>query len=160
MPAEYRERASPACPSFAFVERASTHTGTNVENSLHTLGLLGLPPGSQLAVVQQPQLHRRTCLTWTKQMRASSPHYSPIGWTVRPTRAATGRSTAELLHCTPPRIELCSLLRSPSPAHSLCTPSHLADPSFDPRRILRRAGRAAPHPLVLCGGRARVLRRA
>lgn len=73
-----------------YVETASTHTGTNVEYATSTLQLLGLGT-DKIVVVQQPQLHRRTCLTWHKQ----SGHV-PYGWTIRPTEASTGRSIAEM----------------------------------------------------------------
>ena len=43
-------------------------------------------------MVQQPQLHHRTLLTWEKQTGRR-----PLGWTVRPTPAATGRSNAEMV---------------------------------------------------------------
>lgn len=75
-----------------YLETASTHTGTNVEYSRATLAAIGFGPDAELAVVQQPQLHMRTCLTWEKQTGKR-----PLGWTVRPTEAATGRSTSEML---------------------------------------------------------------
>jgi hypothetical protein len=76
-----------------FLENASTHTGTNVEYTRSTLAAIGLGPSVDVAVVQQPQLQRRTCLTWEKQTGKR-----PVGWTVRPTEAATaGHSVAELL---------------------------------------------------------------
>ena len=47
---------------------------------------------STLVVVQQPQLHLRTCLTWEKQTGRR-----PLGWTIQPTESAVGRSVAEQL---------------------------------------------------------------
>lgn len=75
-----------------YLENASTHTGTNVAYSLVSLEKLGLGQSPTLAVVQQPQLHRRTCLTWHKQSGVM-----PVGWTVRPTLGGAGRSIAEQL---------------------------------------------------------------
>ena len=76
-----------------FLETASTHTGTNVEYTRSTLAAIGLGPSVDVAVVQQPQLQRRTCLTWEKQTGKR-----PVGWTVRPNEAATaGHSMAEQL---------------------------------------------------------------
>jgi hypothetical protein len=74
-----------------FLETASTHTGTNVSYSLATLKAVGLQSPA-VAVVQQPQLHMRTCLTWEMQTGVR-----PVGWTLRPTEAATGRSISEML---------------------------------------------------------------
>lgn len=77
-----------------FLETASTHTGTNVEFSRLTLAKLGLGGvAPTVAVVQQPALQRRTCLTWEKQTGVQ-----PVGWTVRPTESSLGRSAAELLN--------------------------------------------------------------
>ena len=76
----------------AFVETGSTHTGTNVEYSRASLRVLGFGEEPTVAVVQQPQLQRRTCLTWERQTGRR-----PVSWTIRPTPACTGRSTAELL---------------------------------------------------------------
>lgn len=79
--------------AYVYLETASTHTGTNVEFSRATLRVLGLDDQTAaVAVVQQPQLHLRTCLTWQKQTGRQ-----PLGWTVRPTEAAVGRSFAEQL---------------------------------------------------------------
>ena len=44
-----------------------------------------------MCVVQQPLLHRRTCLTWEKQAGVA-----PVGWTVSPTEAKLGRPLSEL----------------------------------------------------------------
>jgi hypothetical protein len=82
----------PATPR-VFLETASTHTGTNVEFSRASLAMLGVEASSSnIVVVQQPALHLRTCLTWEKQTGRR-----PLGWTVRPTEGAVGRSVAELL---------------------------------------------------------------
>ena len=97
-----------------YLETASTHTGTNVEYSRQTLAMLGLGTCPTLAVVQQPQLQLRTCCTWEKQTGAR-----PLGWTVRPSPGATGRSTVEML-----RYALGELKRLPpyaAPDKGFCT---------------------------------------
>jgi hypothetical protein len=76
---------------FIYIETASTHTGTNVAFSASTLELLEVS-ASKVAVVQQPQLHMRTTLTWEKQTGVP-----PLAWTPRPTAAALGRSLSELV---------------------------------------------------------------
>eukprot|EP00908_Phaeocystis_cordata_P013688 Transcript_2475.p1 GENE.Transcript_2475~~Transcript_2475.p1 ORF type:complete len:369 (+),score=92.18 Transcript_2475:81-1109(+) len=91
-----------------FIETASTHTGTNVAFSASSLELLGFAAPLSVAVVQQPQLHMRTTLTWEKQTGAA-----PLAWTVRPTEAALGRPRAELL-----RYALGELKRIPAYAAS------------------------------------------
>lgn len=82
--------------SFAYVETASTHTGTNVEFTGDTLRKLSIDPTTAcLAVVQHPQLQKRTCLTWAKQMGRSPS--SILGWTLSPTTGATNRPKVEML---------------------------------------------------------------
>ena len=77
---------------FIYIETASTHTGTNVTFSAATLELLGLSAPPSVVVVQQPQLHMRTTLTWEKQTGVA-----PLAWTPRPTEAALGRPLSELV---------------------------------------------------------------
>ena len=77
---------------FIYIETASTHTGTNVAFSAATLELLGLSAPPSVVVVQQPQLHMRTTLTWEKQTGVA-----PLAWTPRPTEAALGRPLSELV---------------------------------------------------------------
>lgn len=77
-----------------YIETASTHTGTNVEYSRTSLKLLlgeeALATPS-VVVVQQPQLHLRTTLTWEKQTGVA-----PLAWTLQPTEAAVGRPLSEM----------------------------------------------------------------
>ena len=82
--------------SYAYIETASKHTGTNVEFAGATLRRLSIDPSTAcLAVVQHPQLQRRACLTWAKQMGRSPA--SILGWTISATPAVTNRSKAEML---------------------------------------------------------------
>ena len=78
-----------------YIETASTHTGTNVEYSRTSLRLLlgeeAAAATSRVVVVQQPQLHLRTTLTWEKQTGAA-----PLAWTLQPTEAAVGRPLSEM----------------------------------------------------------------
>lgn len=79
--------------AYVYLETASTNTGANVQFSRNTLAKVGVElEGATCAVVQHPQAHRRTCLTWQKQV--GSP---PLGWTLRPTPQDLGVSEAEML---------------------------------------------------------------
>ena len=120
----------------AYLETASTHTGTNVEYSRATLAALGLDASAAtLVVVQQPALHLRTCLTWERQTGRR-----PVGWTLRPTESDVGRSVATQL-----QYALGELRRIPSYAsedkgycvmpgdfpHELAATVALLEPSVD-----------------------------
>ena len=120
-----------------FLETASTHTGTNVEYSRATLAKLGLETPT-VAVVQQPQLHLRTCLTWHRQTGQM-----PIGWTIRPT-ADAGRSLPEQLRCARSH-------RLRMPHHPWCLTGRCSSLAR-----IRRHRRARAHPSVR-GGRQDLL---
>ena len=139
-----------------YLETGSTHTGTNVEYARATLAAIGLAtsrlapsPSSSpsyeplqngaatgappvLAVVQQPQLQRRTCLTWQQQTGVA-----PIGWTVRPTEEATGRSVSEML-----MYAIGELHRIPEYAAS--DKAFCAMPSDFPHALSERMGQLEP----------------
>jgi hypothetical protein len=101
-----------AVRSLVYLETASTHTGSNVEFSASTLRKLGLEPSTcAVAVIQHPQLHKRACLTWAKQMGRTPD--SILGWTLEPIPAKTGRCTAEMLRYALGELQRLPLYSSP-----------------------------------------------
>lgn len=79
--------------AFVYLETASTNSGANCALSAQTLSLVGVDvEKGEIALVQHPQAHMRTCLTWEKQRGKR-----PIGWCSRPSEDVENVSTSEML---------------------------------------------------------------